>query len=42
MRYISHHFISEDKNQLIFLFDFLRCGENVHDNKEFSRGNPNQ
>ena len=24
---------------MIFFFDFLRCLEKVHDNKEFSRGN---
>ena len=30
----------EDINQLLFFFDFVRCPEMVHDNKEFSCENP--
>ena len=29
-RYISHDCDFQDINQLIFFFDFLRCGEKVH------------
>ena len=38
MRYISHDCNFEDTNQLIFLFDFLRSCEKVHDDKEFGCG----
>ena len=39
MRYISHDCNFENLNQFIFFFDFLRCCEKVHDDKESSQEN---